>query len=321
MIEVCSYSGTKSNMSTKNGNIEEFQISDLKLRDIEIFLELTKALSVRELARRRQVQPGQISKLVKTLESRLGIKLFERSISGLTLTAAGKRFLPRFKAIKDAMRALEEQQGKAQEEGLKTVSIASSSFFVTHLIPELLAEYKLNPKFNLLELPPEEFVQVGLRGGFEICLHTGELEWPKTWLSEEIGDLNWELYARKTHPLLKQKQIRLDQVLKYPFVYPVYWTKEGQKIGDDGCPIRPSKRILGDKTATAQSAASIVRKSDQLGFLPSIVTKGMTGLAPLKLKSIEPVSKPVYLSVKMDQVSQKLFTSLIKKASTALKRT
>src|ERR1039458_4666885 len=65
---------------------------DLRLRDIEVFVEVERAKSVREAARRLETTPGQISKSVRHLEVLLGTRLFKRSTAGLLLTSAGDDF-------------------------------------------------------------------------------------------------------------------------------------------------------------------------------------------------------------------------------------
>lgn len=67
-------------------------ISSIKIRDLEIFLEVSRAKSIREVARRLNTTPGNVSKTIQHLEAKLGTKLYKRSVSGVLLTAQGWRF-------------------------------------------------------------------------------------------------------------------------------------------------------------------------------------------------------------------------------------
>lgn len=105
----------------------------------------------------------------------------------------------------------------------------------------------------------------------------------------------------------------LRNVLKYPFIIPVYWSAEGTRYGDDQCPIPLSKRRKGHETATAGSAAEIVKVTDQLAFLPEIIAKKSEDSGELQkvMMSWRPVKKPLFLSVKNASVKQREFQDLI----------
>ena len=62
-------------------------------------------LSVKQAARELCVTPGAVSQMVKALELRLGVILFNRVNRGLTLTDAGQNYLP---AVRGAFRQIAE---------------------------------------------------------------------------------------------------------------------------------------------------------------------------------------------------------------------
>ena len=104
-------------------------------------------------------------------------------------------------------------------------------------------------------------------------------------------------------------------IFKYPFIFPVYWTSEGIKFGRDNFPLTEVKRIRGYETATAVSALEIIRRTDQLGFVPEIVARPFLNsgeVIQIDLPSLKTVKQPVYLTVKNDKISQKMFLWLIK---------
>jgi DNA-binding transcriptional LysR family regulator len=279
--------------------------SDIKLAEIELFLSLLKLKSIREVARQKNMQPGQVSKWISSLERKVGAPLINRASTGVTPTARALELLPVFE---DMHVLLEKLSGKTQEDS-KIFSIASSSFFSTHLVPEILKEIK-NTKFRLIDLPPTSFVTAGLRGSFQYCLHSQKLDWPQTWSTKETGKLRWNLYCRKNHPLTQNSGMK--NILKYPFIIPIYWTPDGTQFGNDQCPIPMSKRIKGHETATAASAAQIANVTDQLAFLPEVVASR----SDLQLEKVKvpwkQVETPVYLSVKNSVVKQNDFEKLIK---------
>lgn len=299
-------------MSLQKRNTKKtLNIFDLHLRDLELFIGLSTTLSIRELSRKTSLTPSQISKRITKIEQALNLKLFNRSTTGLSLSRAGTEVLPK---LKHAQKILFEIQEEAAFSADKRLVIASSSFFVSHLLPKLVRKHT-DLFFDLIEITPEDFIQVGLRSGFNTCVHTQNLDWPSTWYSEKVGEISSRLYARKNHPIFKTKIFDFEA---YPFVVPAYWTREGLKEGKDNFP-KGLKRKLGHKTSTATSAAEVLKWSDHLGFLPSLVTDGRTDLKEVVSNQITPIKQSVYLTAKSDEVSQKFYTSLAKQISAKLK--
>jgi DNA-binding transcriptional LysR family regulator len=271
-------------------------IEDIKLREVELFLSLLKLKSVRELGRQQNMQPGQVSKWISGLERKIGSPLIERSASGVRPTARAIELLPLFENLQAVHHKLAGAQEKKET---NYYSFASSSFFSTHLVPLVLKELKEDSKIRMIDLAPTNFINAALRGAFEYCLHSQKLDWPQTWTTKEVGKLKWNLYARKKHPILKNPSMK--NVLKYPFVTPVYWTPEGTLFGDDQCPIPLAKRMKGHETATAEVVANRAELSLEVIKMP--------------WKQIE---KPVYLTVKNSTVKQADFEMISSVCSSIL---
>ncbi|HEX4922883.1 MAG TPA: LysR family transcriptional regulator, partial [Bdellovibrionales bacterium] len=112
-------------------------IEDLRLKEINLFLELVKTNSVRELARQRNMQPGQVSKWIRGLEVKLGQTLLERSAQGIRLTPAGLELIPYFENLPKFQDKLAGALTSETEAPL--LAFASTSYFTTHLLPCVLA--------------------------------------------------------------------------------------------------------------------------------------------------------------------------------------
>lgn len=288
-------------------------IYDIRFREVQILIELMKTKSVRELARKVGSTPGQISKTIKNLEVRLGISLLHRSMYGIESTAEAADILPYLESIQEIHQRMQGELKKEAKDNL--LCFASTSFVSTHLLPKVVSLYKsedrTQTRFRFVDLPPSQFVPVGLRNGFQLCVHMDAIDWPRTWTSIEVGHVNWDLYCRYDHPIAKKPMI--EKVLKYPFVYPVYWSDEGIRFGDDGCPVSIRKRIRGHETATATAAVEIVRTTDQLGFLPHLITDPLVQqniLRKITIPTWKPVRRTMYLTVKNDFIKQSVFLQL-----------
>lgn len=280
---------------------------DLKLSEIKIFLLACQQPSVRELSRNLGMSAGQISKTIQNLEIKLQQKLFLRSVSGLALTPNGQALQPTLRKIQDL---IEEVGHPSLETKQTSLSIASTAYFSSYFLPTVLSEFA--PKhpglqLEILDISPDQLVSAGLRQAFEICIYTGEIDWPKTFSSDLVGTISWRLYGRKGHPLTGKAT--LNQILEFPFTRPVYWSHQGKVLGTDHFPFKTKKRISGLSTTTAVTAAQMISKSDILGFLPSVVASPLVHsgeLMQIHNPQIKPVKSSVFMTVKADVVKEKI---------------
>jgi DNA-binding transcriptional LysR family regulator len=154
-----------------------------------------------------------------------------------------------------------------------------------------------------------------LNGAFEIAVHIESLQWTKTWASRKLGPMAWGLYGRKGHPLALHKHaISEDEVAKYPFVVPTDWSTQGFTTGEDHCPLSWRERIKGHESSTAETAMEIVTFTDQLTFIPEVLTRQAVASGQLR-EIVVPdwprVQKDIYVSVRSDLISRQFLNALV----------
>jgi DNA-binding transcriptional LysR family regulator len=285
---------------------EEMDPLSFTLYEMRILVELEKTRSIRELARRDQVAPSQISKAVKRLEIKGDSRLLERSVHGVTLTDEGRRTAKIFRQIlSHASKLMEESENQPT----KVLGVGSTSFLINHLLVRITGDKGLHPwRLRFLEINPDQMTVAGLRHAFDLAFHFGKVDWPASWHQEKIGEINWSLCCRTGHPLNESPSVK--DILKYPFVMPSYWSQEGLTLGNDSCPIPMGKRIRGHETSTAEAALGIVRVTDQVGYLPEILIGTYEKLGEvrrLEIRAARTQPKPLFVSARSDAVSEKLF--------------
>lgn len=143
------------------------------LQGLTSFLEAASAGSFTAAAARLEVSPAAVSKNVITLETELGVRLFNRNTRRIRLTPEGEAFAEKARA---ALRALDDavadvSHGKAVPAGRVRVSVGASfgRGYVLPVLPQLLAAHpKLEIEVSLenrtVDLVGEGY-DIGIRGG------------------------------------------------------------------------------------------------------------------------------------------------------------
>ncbi|MDG9716412.1 LysR family transcriptional regulator [Streptomyces sp. DH24] len=102
--------------------------TDVHVRDLRYFLTVAEELHFTRAAERLYVSQPALSKQVRALERQLGVTLFRRDPSGVSLTAAGGALLPHARRVLDAWRegAAAVAAARAAERGTLVVGMSTS---------------------------------------------------------------------------------------------------------------------------------------------------------------------------------------------------
>jgi DNA-binding transcriptional LysR family regulator len=145
----------------------------LDLNEVRMFVQVVRARSFAEAARRLGVPPNTLSRRIRQLEAGLDTRLMQRSTRKLTLTAAGSAFFERCApAVDGVLDAGKELAGVSQTAG-GTVRIAAPvdflDFFKIEWVMQFLALHpKVRLDFVLSDARADliaEAIDVAFRGG------------------------------------------------------------------------------------------------------------------------------------------------------------
>jgi len=146
------------------------------LSNLEAFVRSAESASFSAAARRLALTPAAVSRNVAQLERNLGVRLFQRSTRGLTLTEAGERFLQSVGTGLDSIQgAIAEVTAKAGEPaGILKISVAPrfGRKFVLPLMTQFMARYPalaldVNVENRRVDLVGGGF-DAAIGGGFEL---------------------------------------------------------------------------------------------------------------------------------------------------------
>jgi DNA-binding transcriptional LysR family regulator len=148
------------------------------LSNLESFVRSAESASFSAAARRLALTPAAVSRNVAQLERNLGVRLFQRSTRGLTLTEAGERFLQSVGAGLDSIQgAIAEVTAKAGEPaGVLKLSLAPrfGRKYVLPMMTDFLTRYPAVSPDLRFENRPVELIADGfdaaIGGGFDLTL-------------------------------------------------------------------------------------------------------------------------------------------------------
>jgi DNA-binding transcriptional LysR family regulator len=246
------------------------------------------------------------------------VSLFDRSVSGIQLTAEGARLVPAIREVCELKDQVFGTSGRDREVSLvrRPLGLASVNFvqlcLAIPLAQRVAAEHP-DQRFRFMEVNPDELLPQGVRGAFDICLHLGKLDWPRIWSSRKIGTLAFALFGKAGHVLGPRASEK--DILRHFFIVPTYWSEGRFVPGNDQCPLPIQRRNWNHQATTAMAALEAVALGNALAFAPEIAAQSLVSrghLQKIEVAEWPPVQRELYLSVHTERVRQTVHRSFLK---------
>jgi DNA-binding transcriptional LysR family regulator len=117
---------------------------------LAIFVEVAEAGSFAAVARRRDLDPSAVSRVIAALEEELGFRLFQRTTRRLSPTEAGAIYFERIRGlVEDVDRARAEARDRAAGPSGNLRVTASASFGLSCIVPTIAAFRRRYPDLAL----------------------------------------------------------------------------------------------------------------------------------------------------------------------------
>jgi DNA-binding transcriptional LysR family regulator len=144
------------------------------LSDLDAFVAIASARSFRGAAALRDVSPSTLSEAIRRLESRLGVRLLNRTTRSVTPTQAGQKLLDRLKpALSDVEDAIEAMYHDANGDG-GTLRLNVPSAVEDLILPDLVTRFlKAHTNISIEVTAENNFVDV-LAAGFDAGIRYDE---------------------------------------------------------------------------------------------------------------------------------------------------
>lgn len=152
---------------------KNFTIAPETLAALPVFLRVARLGSFRAAADQMEVSPSAVSQNLRALETRLGVRLLNRTTRRVGLTEAGERLLaqaaPAIASLAEALEQVEADRGRPT--GLLRINLARGVWpTVSARLPEFSARY---PEMQV-ELFADDGLSDVVAGGFDAGIRLGE---------------------------------------------------------------------------------------------------------------------------------------------------
>lgn len=193
---------------------------NVTLRQLRAFRAVAEAGSFTDAAKQLHLTQAALSSLVKELEGIIGIRLFDRSTRSTKLSSAGADFFPlAVKVLEDLDYALASTV-QLQEMKRGNVRVASTPLYSSYLLPQVVADFKLQfPGVNvhLLDSLNEDVLFRLTSGEADLAVaprRNNDLEVEEELLFNDT----FEVVCPFGHPLDELQVATWEQILEFPFI-------------------------------------------------------------------------------------------------------
>lgn len=147
-------------------------MTDGSLRELECFLAVAEELSFTRAAERLRLAQPPLSRHVRQLEEKLGVRLFERSKRHVALTAAGSAFREEAREILPRLRRAGEAAKRAARGETGRVGVGFVSAVLSPELVEVLGRFRERHPgihMDLHDLLPSEQLEAAGRGELDVA--------------------------------------------------------------------------------------------------------------------------------------------------------
>lgn len=196
-------------------------IEDVELREVRTFLALAEERHFGRVARRLGVTPSRVSQTLRSLEARLGGRLFDRTSRSVRLTALGEQLQSAtaspYLQLQDALRAARDTA--AGIDGTLRIGMYTESLGGPRLLEIIRTFEARHPDVSVA------LVSTGLQRNYLDVLRAGEVDLlatrlplsdPDVTIGPILTDEDRVLLVSKESPLARRTAVTLDDFADHP---------------------------------------------------------------------------------------------------------
>jgi DNA-binding transcriptional LysR family regulator len=292
--------------------IQQRRLKELTIEELMLLGEIEAYRSLNHWATIRGITAMKATRILSSLESKLGIQILIRSRQGVIMTAEAKQLI---ELAKEVIRQIQKLEDHISKDHIKSypeflvigargyLNVSFSAVFVG-----ILGSEKRGLQF--LDFSPRETIEVARNEVINLALTLEPIDFGKNWVQEKLGELVWGLFGRSDHPLFQSEKAKLED---FRICHHAFW--DGRNLQSNyGFTIQGTGlRQMGHGTESAFTALNSTLGTDHLALVPRIVANSFLkqGLVREYQKATFPEqTQTLYLSSNSTVLTQKEWTQI-----------
>lgn len=263
-------------------------------RQLRAFLAIVRSGSLGLAAEALHVTQPALSRIVRRLESQLGVQLFERRSTGMELTSFGQALLPHATVLSEEANIAIEQINSLRGLGHGMLRIGAIGSVAVMVLPAVLE--------RMLAQWPKLHVQIteGVEDVLEVALTNNAIDVAISGAIPESADIvqvgeqkftdRYSVISSANHPLQKRARLALADVMKVPFVMPAPEAEPRRQFDALIARLGVTPPRVAVETRSPNVIKAMVARTQYLGWLPEplFATEEAAGLIkPLHVEEME----------------------------------
>jgi DNA-binding transcriptional LysR family regulator len=189
-------------------------------RQLGAFITVAEVRNFGKAGERLSLSASAVSQLVAELESSIGFRLFDRTTRSVSLSPAGREFLPSAKSVLRHMELAQAAADDIRNRAAGVVRIAAPLVIASTVLPAAIKAYtERRPKVVIRIRDAAVGSLVDMVNNADVDLAVG----PDQPVADDVVRLDlfkspWVLWCSPSHPLAKDCEISWAQLRQYPLV-------------------------------------------------------------------------------------------------------
>lgn len=270
------------------------------LADLRAFVAVAELNSFRAAAESIHLSQPALSRRVEKLEAALGIRLFDRTTRSVSLTAVGRDFSRKARALLDDLENSLLSMRDVASSQVGEVVIACIPSAVYYFLPQVLKEYHAKyPRIRvrIVDDSANAVLESVTRGEADFGISIIGTQEPEIEFQAILAE-SFVLACRRDHPLAVKRQVSWSELGQYDYM--TVDKSSGNRL------------LLDHALASANARPSWVYESKHISTLVGMVDAGL-GIAVVPRLSMPMGKHPTLVSVPLTDPSVERTVGLIRR--------
>ncbi|MGN9784224.1 LysR family transcriptional regulator [Nonomuraea sp. ZG12] len=234
----------------------------MEFRELECFVILSEELHFARTAERLYLSPGRVSQLIRSLETRIGGRLFQRSSRQVRLTPLGERFLADLRPSLDGLASAVSRAKAAARDVTGVIRVGFLSTPTDVVTGSVRAFESRHPEcaVELVEIPLSDPFGKLRAGHVDVAFTLLPVDEPDLVTGGGLNRVAYQLGVSTRHPLAGRAGIGAEELASLPLIglegpAPLAWRERvTPSVTPSGRPIPLAGRVATSQEGLTQVA-------------------------------------------------------------------